>query len=236
MDDEKVMLADETCDEICQHMKRCEEELAKFEEELREKGQLKEPKTGAVKLETPAALAAADSCLAQGASSSADLPAVGQPRARGRNVSFGGAGAAAQQQGAETPSGAPSSHKRGRGRKVSQREAERQRQVAEEKAMEAAAAAASARPPPPVGGPGPPEVSLYPDALLPIASREASCAPLCGAVPSAADHIIPERALVAARPSLSQDWILASVLRYNSVTNKYVVLDADAGDDGAFTA
>jgi len=90
------------------------------------------------------------------------------------------------------------------------------------------------------GGPGygggqyarPPrqENSLYPDAVLPLASPEASHAPLCGAVAAAPNYLIPERARVAARTSGAEDWILAMVIRYNAVTNKYVVLDLD-GDD-----
>jgi len=76
----------------------------------------------------------------------------------------------------------------------------------------------------------------YPDAILPLASKEGSHTPLCGAVPQAPNSILPEKTKVAARMSggvkgQPDEWILAVVQKYNSGSSKYVVLDVDAGDD-----
>ena len=67
------------------------------------------------------------------------------------------------------------------------------------------------------GGFGAVPEHIYPDALLPIASREASHAPLCGAMPAPAEHIIDEGVKVAAKPTTSQDWILASVVQKSEI-------------------
>ena len=86
-------------------------------------------------------------------------------------------------------------------------------------------------------GGGEPQASpafSYPDAALPLAAREESNLPLCGAVPAAVDYIIPERAKVCAKPPSTkmqpQDWILGTVLRFVPQTNKYIVLDEDDSD------
>jgi len=51
-----------------------------------------------------------------------------------------------------------------------------------------------------------------------------------GAVPPAPTYVIPDRHKVAAQIS-KQDWILASVLKFNTVNNKYIILDADEGEE-----
>jgi hypothetical protein len=159
-------------------------------------------------------------------------PAIGPGGRRGRN-SFGdlapsGAGG----------SGGGSSHKRGRGRKVSFKEAERQRLAAEAAEQAQAASAGS----PLGGGDGPaggmaavpPQAFNYPDAQLPLASREESNLPLCGAVPAAADYAIPENSKVCAKPPSTkmqpQDWILGTVLKFAPASNKYIILDEDDSD------
>ena len=73
-----------------------------------------------------------------------------------------------------------------------------------------------------------------PDAELPVAPRESSNLPLCGAVPAAPDYIIAERAKVCAKPPSvkmqPQDWILGTVLRHVPASNKYIILDEDESD------
>ena len=155
---------------------------------------------------------------------------------RGRTNSTGGMGDAPAV--SAQPSSAGNSHKRGRGRKVSFKEAERQRQQAE--AMEQRAQAAQER----ASGGVPADVSpagavnapafSYPDPVLPLAPREESNLPLCGAVPAAQNYIIPERSKVCAKPPSvkmqPQDWILGTVLKYLPQANKYVVVDEDDSD------
>lgn len=106
----------------------------------------------------------------------------------------------------------------------------------------------------------------YPEASLPLVSREDSNRPLTGAVPPAADYVIPDQSKVCCRPQVSspaccvrvprladaplaftavacvcpqpqkgvpvQDWILATVLRYNGQQAKYIVLDDDVDERG----
>eukprot|EP00326_Haptolina_ericina_P027436 CAMPEP_0181189208 /NCGR_PEP_ID=MMETSP1096-20121128/11540_1 /TAXON_ID=156174 ORGANISM="Chrysochromulina ericina, Strain CCMP281" /NCGR_SAMPLE_ID=MMETSP1096 /ASSEMBLY_ACC=CAM_ASM_000453 /LENGTH=164 /DNA_ID=CAMNT_0023278347 /DNA_START=33 /DNA_END=524 /DNA_ORIENTATION=- len=72
LDEEKVACADQMCAYITKHLLHCETELQKFEEELKEKGQLKTPLL--VKTESAASLAAslaaANAAVACGAASS----------------------------------------------------------------------------------------------------------------------------------------------------------------------
>jgi SAGA-associated factor 29 len=100
---------------------------------------------------------------------------------------MGGTGSGGQP---EQPTSA-NSHKRGRGRKVSFKEAERQRAVAEAMAEERVA------PPPSVQG------FHYNDSELPVAPREECNLPLCGAVPAAPDYMIPDGSKVSTKPAVS---------------------------------
>ena len=74
----------------------------------------------------------------------------------------------------------------------------------------------------------------YPDPELPLASREESNNPLCGAVPAPSDYIIAEGTKVCAKPPSTkmqpQDWILGTVVKYVAVTHKYVIQDEDDSD------
>ena len=235
LDEEKIQLADHMHSDICRHYEHCSSELRKFEEELKEKGQLKTPqmKTQQMARQDSSANLDAAGAGAGGASSSAmdvDAPAaVGAGGRRGRQ-SGGSAGDAGG-----------NSHKRGRGRKVSFKEAERQR--------EQAAAAAAAASSPLAGdagssGAGAAGASAaafqYADAQLPISSREESNAPLCGAVPAADDYIIPENSKVCAKPPSTkmqpQDWILGTVLKFVPASNKYIILDEDESDADPWAA
>ena len=254
LDEEKVDLADQMHAEIARHFDFCSTELRKFEEELKEKGQLKTPQmktqqlarqdsTGS--LADAGAEAAANLMGGSGSGSGlAPLALSGDPSGRrGRVGSFG-----AGDSGGPAPPGSANSHKRGRGRKVSFKEAERQRQQAE--AMEQRAAAAAERAgmggssslmPAPIAEPGVvpaallnPATFTYPDAELPVAPRESSNLPLCGAVPASPDHIVAEGAKVCAKPPSTkmqvQDWILGTVLRHVPASNKYIILDEDESD------
>ena len=58
IDQEKVACADQLYDDLSRHLERCEGELCKFEEELRERGQLKTPVS--VKSSEPAGASSAD--------------------------------------------------------------------------------------------------------------------------------------------------------------------------------
>lgn len=241
VDSEKVACADQLYDDLSRHLERCEGELHKFEEELREKGQLKTPAN--VKASAPPSEpsgAAGSEGTAGGLSVQVgglahEMPApLGTGGRRGRQPSA-----------VALPEASPTSHKRGRGRKVSHKEAERQRA-----AQEAAACAASQSvraeqmlAPQGFGCGASPHGSCgdfgsfgaaqrqeYPDATLPMASREDSNRPLCGAIPAPPTYIIPERHKVAAQIT-KQDWILASILKFNTVNNKYIILDADEGEE-----
>mgnify|MGYP004107246969 CR=1 FL=1 len=79
-----------------------------------------------------------------------------------------------------------------------------------------------------------PTTFTYPDAELPVAPRESSNLPLCGAVPASPDHIVAEGAKVCAKPPSTkmqvQDWILGTVLRHVPASNKYIILDEDESD------
>ena len=221
LDEEKVACADQMCAYITKHLLHCETELQKFEEELKEKGQLKTPLL--VKTESAASLAAslaaANAAVACGAASSTTAaapagaaaaaeaalppheippaPTTGGRRGRQPNVPAFSAQS-------EAPPPVPVSHKRGRGRKVSYKEAERQRQAAEAAAAAAATSGTSPRLDsapdsnasysPYAGGRG--GRQTYPDSVLPLASREQSNAPLCGSVPASIEYIIPEGAKV----------------------------------------
>mmetsp|Transcript_44342 Transcript_44342/g.116511 ORF Transcript_44342/g.116511 Transcript_44342/m.116511 type:complete len:414 (+) Transcript_44342:18-1259(+) len=212
IDEEKVSLADQMHAEVAKHYAHCSSELRKFEEELKEKGQLKTPQMKTQLSRQESTSHDADGGGA-GSSSGAAADAAGPGGRRGRQ---GAAGVP------EQPTSA-NSHKRGRGRKVSFKEAERQRAVAEAMAEERA-------PPPPSNAPA----FNYNDAELPIATREESNNPLCGAVPASPDYIIPDGAKVCAKPPNNkmqpQDWILATVLRYTPATAKYTILDEDEAD------
>ena len=121
----------------------------------------------------------------------ADLPnAVGAGGRRGRQGSFGG----------EAPASHPASansHKRGRGRKVSFKEAERQRlaaEMAERGSSQPSGAGASTYAADAAGS----AAYNYNDSHLPLAAREDSSLPLCGAVPAPPDYVIPDNAKVRA--------------------------------------
>ena len=241
VDEEKVLLADNMSNEINRHYEHCASELRKFEEELKEKGQLKTPQMKSQQLsrQDSATSAQDDGAGTSGAGSSGygaggqqpgDGPgAVGAAGRRGRNTGdpAGGGG---------PPSGGGNSHKRGRGRKVSFKEAERQRLLAEQ---ETARQQQQQGPAEGYGGGGggggaPPVPMNYPDPELPLASREESNNPLCGAVPAPSDYIIAEGTKVCAKPPSTkmqpQDWILGTVVKYVAVTHKYVIQDEDDSD------
>ncbi|KOO26260.1 hypothetical protein Ctob_008309 [Chrysochromulina tobinii] len=222
IDEEKVSLAEQMHVEVTKHFSHCSSELRKFEEELKEKGQLKTPQ---MKTQLARQDSASNDADAAGAASSFAAAGDAVPLAaavaagrRGRQGSMGGTGSGGQP---EQPTSA-NSHKRGRGRKVSFKEAERQRAVAEAMAEERVA------PPPSVQG------FHYNDSELPVAPREECNLPLCGAVPAAPDYMIPDGSKVCAKPPSNkmqpQDWILATILRYSPATNKYTILDEDDAD------
>lgn len=191
IDEEKVSLAEQMHVEVTKHFSHCSSELRKFEEELKEKGQLKTPQ---MKTQLARQDSASNDADAAGAGSSfaaagdaLPLAAVGAAGRRGRQGSIGGTGSGVQP---EQPTSA-NSHKRGRGRKVSFKEAERQRAVAEAMAEERVA------PPPNVQG------FHYNDSELPVAPREECNLPLCGAVPAAPDYMIPDGSKVSTNPAVS---------------------------------
>ena len=238
LDEEKVQLADRMSAEINKHYDHCASELRKFEEELKEKGQLKTPqmKTQQLSRQDSAGSGVDDAGAAGGAGGAGpsghgggqpgDAPpgAVGAAGRRGRNTGFDGAGGG-------PPSGG-NSHKRGRGRKVSFKEAERQRLLAEQEAARQQPQAGGDYA---AGGSAPAVPMNYPDPVLPLATREESNSPLCGAVPAPADYTIAEGTKVCAKPPSTkmqpQDWILGTVVKYVAVTHKYVVQDEDDSDD-----
>ena len=248
LDEEKLALAEQMHTDVARHFDFCSSELRKFEEELKEKGQLKTPQMKTQQLSRQDSAGSmgeegggASASASASAAAIAALPpvAAGDGR-RGRTNSIGGLGdvpAVSSQ-----PSSGGNSHKRGRGRKVSFKEAERQRQQAE--AMEQRQQAAQER----AGGGGASELSPaanapafnYPDPVLPLAPREESNLPLCGAVPAAVNYIIPERSKVCAKPPSvkmqPQDWILGTVLKYVPAANKYVVVDEDDSDADPWAA
>jgi len=80
----------------------------------------------------------------------------------------------------------------------------------------------------------------YPDPTLPLASRDDSSGPLCGAVKAAPDYIIPEGAKVCAKPPSNkmqaQDWILGTVLRFLPQQTKYIILDEDDSETDPWAA
>ena len=178
IDEEKVSLAEQMHVEVTKHFSHCSSELRKFEEELKEKGQLKTPQ---MKTQLARQDSASNDADAAGAGSS--FAAAGR---RGRQGSIGGTGSGVQP---EQPTSA-NSHKRGRGRKVSFKEAERQRAVAEAMAEERVA------PPPSMQG------FHYNDSELPVAPREECNLPLCGAVPAAPDYMIPDGSKVSTNPAV----------------------------------
>ena len=191
IDEEKVSLAEQMHVEVTKHFSHCSSELRKFEEELKEKGQLKTPQ---MKTQLARQDSASNDADAAGAGSSfaaagdaLPLAAVGAAGRRGRQGSIGGTGSGVQP---EQPTSA-NSHKRGRGRKVSFKEAERQRAVAEAMAEERVA------PPPNVQG------FHYNESELPVAPREECNLPLCGAVPAAPDYMIPDGSKVSTNPAVS---------------------------------
>ena len=249
LDEEKLGLAEQMHAEVARHFDFCSSELRKFEEELKEKGQLKTPQMKTQQLarqDSAGSLAEAGGAEASaaltgagaGGSGSANLPPLpsGDSRGRGR-ANLGASGAA------DAASGQPSSansHKRGRGRKVSFKEAERQRQQAEameQRQQAAAERAGTLQGPAPVSD-GAAAASApgynYANATLPLAPREESNLPLCGAVAAAVDYIIPERSMVCAKPPSvkmqPQDWILGTVLKYVAASNKYIIVDEDDSD------
>ena len=127
VDSEKVACADQLYDDLSRHLERCEGELHKFEEELREKGQLKTPanvKASAAASEPSSAGGtdgAAGGLSVQVGGAANEMPApLGTGGRRGRQPSV-----------SVMPEASPTSHKRGRGRKVSHKEAERQRAAQE---------------------------------------------------------------------------------------------------------
>jgi len=191
IDEEKVSLAEQMHVEVTKHFSHCSSELRKFEEELKEKGQLKTPQ---MKTQLARQDSASNDADAAGAASSFAAAGDAVPLAaavaagrRGRQGSMGGTGSGGQP---EQPTSA-NSHKRGRGRKVSFKEAERQRAVAEAMAEERVA------PPPSVQG------FHYNDSELPVAPREECNLPLCGAVPAAPDYMIPDGSKVSTKPAVS---------------------------------
>ena len=191
IDEEKVSLAEQMHVEVTKHFSHCSSELRKFEEELKEKGQLKTPQ---MKTQLARQDSASNDADAAGAASSFAAAGDALPLAaavaagrRGRQGSMGGTGSGGQP---EQPTSA-NSHKRGRGRKVSFKEAERQRAVAEAMAEERVA------PPPNVQG------FHYNDSELPVAPREECNLPLCGAVPAAPDYMIPDGSKVSTNPAVS---------------------------------
>ena len=218
IDSDKVACADQLYDDLSRHLERCEGELCKFEEELRERGQLKTPANVKASASEPPG-AGADSAaggLSVQVGGPSEMPApLGTGGRRGRQPSV-----------AAMPDQSPTSHKRGRGRKVSHKEAERQRLAAESAASSAASQSARAEQmlaphgcgfgcgASPAGGDfggsfgggsfGAAPRQEYPDATLPIASREDSNRPLCGAAQcgdsACLDHagLPPERHRVAA--------------------------------------
>lgn len=190
IDEEKVSLAEQMHVEVTKHFSHCSSELRKFEEELKEKGQLKTPQ---MKTQLARQDSASNDADAAGAASSFAAAGDALPLAaavaagrRGRQGSMGGTGSGGQP---EQPTSA-NSHKRGRGRKVSFKEAERQRAVAEAMAEERVA------PPPSVQG------FHYNDSELPVAPREECNLPLCGAVPAAPDYMIPDGSKVSTNPAV----------------------------------
>ena len=57
IDEEKVQLADHMSAEVARHFEHCTTELRKFEEELKEKGQLKTPQVSAFRALRPGGVA-----------------------------------------------------------------------------------------------------------------------------------------------------------------------------------
>eukprot|EP00325_Prymnesiales_sp_UTEX-LB-985_P030935 CAMPEP_0174734316 /NCGR_PEP_ID=MMETSP1094-20130205/63084_1 /TAXON_ID=156173 /ORGANISM="Chrysochromulina brevifilum, Strain UTEX LB 985" /LENGTH=248 /DNA_ID=CAMNT_0015937117 /DNA_START=95 /DNA_END=838 /DNA_ORIENTATION=- len=143
VDEEKVQVADQIHSDITRHYDHCSSELRKFEEELKEKGQLKTPqmKTTAPQMKTntlsrqESSEQNADAPTAAGGPSVEPPPAPAVGGQRGRQGSSSGVEAAVS-----APPPSANSHKRGRGRKVSFKEAERQRLAAESAAASSAAA------------------------------------------------------------------------------------------------
>ena len=248
IDESKVTLADQMHAEVAKHFDYCSSELRKFEEELKEKGQLKTPQ-----MKTQQMMPKNDSQDSLGVSPDAAAASLmaggsgGLPPIAGRKVSGSGGGPS----GSEPPlvGQKSSGGQRGRGRKVSFKEAERQRSLQEAQEQRQAAAVERAMPAPPMmpsplmgdqglGGMGMGMSSAlpmnYPDAVLPLAPREESNLPLCGAIQAAVDYIIPDNSKVCAKPPSTkmqpQDWILGTVLKYVPASNKYIILDEDDSD------
>jgi hypothetical protein len=217
--------------EVSRHYEHCANELRKFEEELKEKGQLKTPQ---MKTQLSRQESTSHDNDAGGSGLAGDAPApmgAGGRRGRQGTVTFDVA--------ATQPPSA-NSHKRGRGRKVSIKEAERQRLAAETAAAAAAPLIAGGGD---IGGgsaPAPGGSFNYADAQLILAPREECNAPLCGAVPASEDYVIPDHAKVCAKPPSNkmqpQDWILATVLRYSAQSNKYTIIDEDDADADPWAA
>ena len=228
IDDEKVRQSELAYASVCKHLERCETELSRFEEELRDKGQLKAPPVQRAELSLDH-IGSVGTLAFPPATSRRNAP---NPAHRREALDALGLG--------PPPSPSSASRKAGRGgRKISHKEMERQQRLS--------GGSADGAPLPvddfisgggvaPAGLYGAPFRAEYPDSLLPLAPAEASHQPLCGAVPAAQEYVIPERAKVAARTSgppkvATEDWILAVVLRYNGASAKYMVLDVDAGDE-----
>jgi hypothetical protein len=80
---------------------------------------------------------------------------------------------------------------------------------------------------------GPPLVdTLYPDFSLPLASRDESSRPLCGAVPADDSPLLPGQKVAACNsgaklaPGVPQEWILGTVLK-QAGADKYMIGDDD---------
>lgn len=86
--------------------------------------------------------------------------------------------------------------------------------------------------------PASPSAADFPSSQLETVAGEAAEAPLCGAVPAAADTVVPVGGRVVSRLSgpkvIPQHWAVGIVLRYIAAKSKYVLRDEDppAGSHG----
>ena len=101
IDQEKVACADQLYDDLSRHLERCEGELCKFEEELRERGQLKTPVS--VKSSEPAGASSADGAAGGlnvqvgGGAGDMAAPPVSAGGRRGRQAPTGDVAASSRQ-------------------------------------------------------------------------------------------------------------------------------------------
>ena len=235
IDNEKVNITTAAHTSICTYLEQIETELARFEAELLEKGQLKAP---IATIRKESSLPAMPSLLSSSLSSkslldSNPLDLLDKRSARSSPV--------VRDEFSDVSSVFSASHKR------SVRSGEQKRQSRRPHSTEDSAASVAG-----YSGFGfknnldlmvvneelsgesstAPSRPEYPDAALPLASKDESMKPLCGAMPAASDMLIPDKAKVAARPSPQADWILAMVVRHHALSNKYVILDLDADSSG----